>query len=67
MWNWYEYYTDNDGDTQYYTCKVCNEYPAMNLTFQDDNEYNNGPLCEFHWILEVNEKFHTLKKKLDSV
>lgn len=66
MWDWYEYYIDSEGDTQYSRCKICNKFPALVLTYQDDNEYPEGPLCKFHWILEINRKFQELEKKLDN-
>lgn len=65
MWNWYEYFVDIDGNTICNECKVCKSFPAINLTYQDDHEYDKGPFCEFHWILEINKKFHELEKKLD--
>lgn len=64
MWNWYEYKVNSNGDTEYCKCKKCDSFPAMVITFQDDNEY--GPYCEFHWILEINGKFYELEKKLDN-
>lgn len=60
---WYEYYIDDDGNTQYYVCKICEKHPAFALTHQDDYVY--GPWCQTHWIEHVNVQFENLRSKLD--
>lgn len=60
---WYEYYSDAEGNAQYYKCDRCESFPAMALTFQDDHEH--GPFCKKHWLEEVTGAFSQLYKKID--
>lgn len=60
MWNWYDYTIDSNGNVKYYKCKRCKSFPAISLTFQDDNEY--GPYCKDCWWIHTEEQFELIGK-----
>jgi hypothetical protein len=63
MFNWYEYYIDKGGNTQYYKCSKCGSFPAMALTFRDHNE--TGSFCQTCWYSQVADAFLALDKQLE--
>lgn len=63
-WNWYEYSINVEGNTVYNKCLVCNKFPALVITWNDDNEY--GPFCKECWIEVIKDEFAALDKKLDN-